>query len=35
MLGNRVTTNEPLPSWQPVAPEPAAQGWGGGGGNAW
>ena len=27
--GNRVTSNEPLPSWEPVAPEVTAQGWGG------
>jgi hypothetical protein len=37
MVGNQVTTsNEPLPSWQPVVPEPASQGWGGSGAaNAW
>jgi hypothetical protein len=29
ILGNGVTSNEPLPSWEPIVPEVAAQGWGG------
>ena len=26
-VGDRVTTFDPLPQWQPVVPEPASQGW--------
>jgi hypothetical protein len=33
-IGNRVTSNEPLPTWEPVAPVEESFG-GGGGGGGW